>query len=196
MSNKATNFDIILANYQDKLQDISDLPDKLQEEFNRWDYADNLIRHYHSMKDVVPMIMKKFNVSQATAYRDIANAKRFFASINKIDKDYWRYMLSEFCMDNLRLSIAKKDPKAVVLTIKTMYLVLGLDKDDPDMPNWEDIEQHNYNITLPKNLLDALTKLTKAGELNLSLLRPNLPISDIHHEEIQHGQSPGQPQHD
>lgn len=65
------------------------LTDKQEELLKRWEYADELIRKNECKREVIAqLIMRRFAVGRATAFQDIVNAERVFASSTPLNKKY------------------------------------------------------------------------------------------------------------
>lgn len=65
------------------------LTEKQQDLLDRWIFADELRRRNQLMRDgIARMIMRRFDVSRATAYQDIVQAEHVFASTAPLNKKY------------------------------------------------------------------------------------------------------------
>ncbi len=146
---------------------------KTQDKLDRINFADNCINLYNAPKNVIPMLMKKFDISESTAWRDLAAAQYVFGSIGKTQKEYWRKTIINFAMYAIALARAKKDIKGLNAGILNLIKATGIDKDDPEMPDFSKFEQHNYQIVISEELTRELLKMTLSGSVNLSDIREN-----------------------
>jgi hypothetical protein len=161
-------FEKLLAYYQGEEGSITD---KEREILDRWEKADDIIRKHGTGKDGVNMMMTRCGVSRAAAYRDIAAAQRFFGSMQRSEKDYWRVLIREMILETRRLAFAKNDLKAMNAAEANLIRVMGLDKDDPEMPDFSKLEKHEYTIGLPPEVLQLVQMLAQSGSINLTKIR-------------------------
>ena len=156
-----TNLDLILEHQMSSTGE--ELPKHLQLIFDRWDYANNLVKNYLSADDhaekpknfsyseIANMLIRKFGISRATAYRDINDSQLFFGSINKQDKNYWRQIFLGIGMKALQMSLKKNDYDRIFRGIEKLSEMLGLNKDDSNMPDWSKLQPNLYYMMLQVN---------------------------------------------
>jgi hypothetical protein len=124
------------------------LSQKEQEQLDRWRFADNLIRKGDPMKTVVILLRGEYKCSLATAYNDIRDAKQFFGSMQKPEKEYWRGVLIEMGMETYRMAKKMNDPKAMAMTIRELKSITGVDKESADIPDLSKYEGNSYQLNL------------------------------------------------
>lgn len=133
----------------------TELTPKEEEIRMRWDAAYSLILKYVNRQTVVPLLEKKFGIKTAQANRDISNCLKLFADVNESSKKAKRNLYSQLAMKIYELAASENPPnrddmtKALALAVK----IEGLDKEDPDMPDFKNFEQHVYNIVCDPSLL-------------------------------------------
>lgn len=155
---------------EDKLA-LSDTELKIKE---RFDTAFSLLAKFNSPEEVIPQLRSKFGISQAQAYRDIANAKRLYGDITESSKEADRYILSEYAMKTLKLAANLKDVKGMNAAIANLIKLKRLDQIDSSVLTEEDMQDHTYTMVMPgKNgepikidLMD-LDKIPKADKQSL-----------------------------
>lgn len=108
----------------------------------RLESAFSLLCNYHSNEQAIPVLKKKFNISQAQAYRDIKNATDIFGDITQTKKEAARYILYELAMKNYQLAASKNPPDLEQMNraVTNMIKIKGLDRDDIDMPDLTKIQ--------------------------------------------------------
>lgn len=153
------------------------LTPKEEEQRTRYEAAFAMLCNYKSPEQVVPLHMKAFKLSKATAWRDINEALRLFGDVRKSSKEGWRHVIFEYAIKTFQLALDQKPPDLDQLNkaIANMIKLKGLDRDDPDMPDWSSLQGHTYNLNLPAEVLSWLVKLTEMGAINLAELRRNAP---------------------
>jgi hypothetical protein len=115
------------------------LPTEEKQLLERLNFVDNLIRGCRSRKFCIEAVRKKFYVSQATAYRDYKDTKRFFGSMSLADKEYDRGNLEELAMKGVRMAMELGDLKAYFSGIREIRLIRGYGSEDFDKIPIEDL---------------------------------------------------------
>lgn len=99
----------------------------------RCNFADNMLRNRNSDRAVRDMLKKRFNVSDSTAYSDIATTKYLFNSLSIADKDYGLKLLLELNMKALDRALVKDDLKVADSLMNTRLKLLDkITQDDAD----------------------------------------------------------------
>ncbi len=126
------------------LGNIEALPEAVEAVRKRWQtaFTHKLEGGLKSDREVVEFLKKEYNISEAQAYRDIANANLLFGDVRKSNKECERYIASE----NAKAVFAKamkmfEETKNIdwyyvaIEQQKIHYKVNVLEKDDPDLPD-------------------------------------------------------------
>jgi hypothetical protein len=123
------------------------LSDKEKEILDRWDVADNLLRTTATEAVVVEKLCYKFKYSSSQARKDIKDAKYFFGSQRKIEKNYERHWAIERIKDAILKAELDRDYKSLAHLFREFRAYTGIDKDDAKTPKPYQATQHNYYIT-------------------------------------------------
>jgi hypothetical protein len=91
-------------------------------------------------------IMEAFGVSRHTARKDIIAANKYFLTEDKIDKPFWRYILSIWQLKGLSLAYKNDNIRDFNSGIKNLYLILGLDQPDSKTLDPKLFQQNIYNF--------------------------------------------------
>lgn len=136
---KTTNFDTILAAYQDEGDvRMRALTPKQRELLERWEQASDMFQQYGMKDKVANMLMKRYGLkSKSTAYGYLRDAQRFFGMQSKFDKEYYREFLWNRGIQALDRAIIRKDSKAEASLIRELVRISGIDKIDSDLPDWK-----------------------------------------------------------
>ncbi|WP_201980365.1 hypothetical protein [Hymenobacter rubidus] len=120
--------------------------------------AHGLLTNYHSLEQAVPLLMGRYELSRATAYRRCNEAIRLFGDVTRAYKDGVRHILYEMSMKVFQLAAGRKDEyknaapdlKAMNAAIKNMAVLKGLDKEDTNALSPEVLANKTYvvNITI------------------------------------------------
>lgn len=91
-------------------------------------------------------IMEKFGVSRHTARKDIMAANKYFLTEDRIDKPFWRYILSVWQLKGLALAYKNDNMRDFNSGIKNLYLILGLDQPDSKILDPKLFQKNIYNF--------------------------------------------------
>lgn len=162
------------------------LTQRQQAMLERLDFADNMLRNeFRTEKHIVEVIHKRYGVSKATALSDVNNAKQVYGSINKLVKNYYRQIVVNMALETFEKARTVKDLKSMNDATSRIIDALGLKKDDPEMPNFKTLEQHNYFLTpataeqlgvkLPEDWRERLERLKQRKEIDTS----KIPAAEV-----------------
>ena len=138
---KATSFDQIR---EFVIGRSNSLPPHLETLRKRWTAAFTLMldRGLKSERHICKQLMTIFNISEPSAYNDIAASKRLFGDAGRAARDIERYLASENAKELYQkawtMFMATKEYHwfvAATMQQKIHYKVNGLDKDDPNLPD-------------------------------------------------------------
>jgi hypothetical protein len=126
-------FDRIKSYYIDDKIVLSDFEENIRK---RWVAAFSLILD-DNMSDAkaVKILMKNFEISQAVAYRDLANCKVLFADARKASREVYRYLLTQWAIETLQMATLNKDFNAIDKMLGVIIKANNLDQDDSDIPD-------------------------------------------------------------
>lgn len=190
---KETAFDRIFAWYVD--ENSIQLTEAETERKDRWEKCWYILCNNRSLQQTVNIVQRLYRgkVSRATVYNDVKFATKLFGEIAKPSKDAQRFILTEYSQRIYQIAM-KKDPPDLDQAnkaIANMVKLGALDKDDPDMPDFNKIQQHIFNFTLPEEILHFIKTLASKGAIDLSKIRSD-EYKAIDITPIQQNDTPGQ----
>ena len=186
-----TTLDRIIASY-DKQAGII-LTEKEKEVEQRLRNAFTILAAGWSVKETAQKLMKvnKKEISLQTAYRDIADAKKLFGDIEKSTKEGDRAIISEMAIRVYRLAMKNRNFREMNVAVANLIKLKGLAQEIANLPKWEELAPHKFDIVIPPELLDHFKKMIATGSVNLTD-RKIEGVIDISHEEIEDGSGPGE----
>lgn len=171
---KTSHYERIVAYMSDRLAE-SELTDHEKTLINRWNEAFTLMRNYNSMADAAALLMKRFpGLSRASAYRDCSNAMSLFGDITKATKEGIRHLSTEIVRDSIEMARSANDYSEMRQGAKDIAAINGVNLNDPDMPDFDQLEPHTYDISLDPITLQALQQMIKSGKIDLSEVVNNM----------------------
>lgn len=156
---------------------------------HRYELAWHYLCEFKSTQETVDALLSDFpKMSKAQAYRDVSNTKRLFGDITRSSKAADVFILSE--MANHAFTMAKNsyDVDGMNKAIANLIKIKGLDKDDLDVFNEEDMAEHNYYMVLnvggetKKVELTCLQDVPNMGKGILSMIADT--ITDVEAIEL------------
>lgn len=175
MSNRLNS----IAAIRDHYLNGTALTDKQEEMRKRLSAAFSLLSSYRSIQQAIPILMNQYAYSEASAYRDINNALKLFGNVLEKNKEGIRQIVYEYAVNTYQLAAANNDYKAMSLALDKMIKVIGLDKDETELPDFEKIQPSIVLVALPEGQEQKLNKMLGKGSINL-----NEYIEDLKYEEI------------
>ena len=142
----------------------------------------------HTKKHIVGVIRKEFKVSEDTVYRDCREAVKIYGEVSKADKEGQRYIIGEMAREAYRIAAAAKDVKGMNSAINNLTKIFGLDREDPDTPDFTKLEPSVIVTTVSSDLEEYARQMLKGGLIDLNKI-PN--IEEIEYETISEGTSEG-----
>ncbi len=174
-----SSFDKIYAYYKDATK--YPLTEKQTELKNRWLAAFALRQNWHSREQAANVLMEKYDISRAQAYRDLKNAERLFGNVMKADRDGSLAILLEYSHKYLLMAVKAKDLKAIGKALDLMGKYAEVDKENTINFNPEKLENKPIKMSVPKEVSNAILKSLTGGTVDFN----NLEVEDVEHEEIE-----------
>lgn len=182
---KISAFDAIRRHYKNPRHKLSETHQRIHQ---RWISAYAKMKSGTSEGERIAIHMEEFGIERSEAYRDFARALNLFGDVQKAEKEGMRWVLYGFALEAYNLAKEAGSHKGMSSAVAQMTKLLGLDREDPDMPNFKDLESGHILIAVPKEIEDALKSMLKSGVMNFSKLRPpgeSIPV-EIPEAEIVH----------
>jgi hypothetical protein len=122
----------------------------------RWKFARQWISDFEPPSDieVVRALVKEFAVSQRQAYTDVANCKRMFASVTKVNQEFEKVMFIERCLRTRQKAMLLNNSKGFEVAAKYDVILAKV--------NGYDREQHENPEPVIVNV-EVTTDLTAIG---------------------------------
>lgn len=173
MSHKPSALMKIKEFYRDKWGEV-ELTEAQEMKRQRLIFAFNILVKENLMKDAIPFIMKNYNLSESQAIRDINDAKELFGAVMKNKKDAHRAIVYEMAMETYKAAKLDGDYMAMSKTLSNVIKLLGLDRDDPDIPDFGKLQPNVYPIIIAPEIERKLDQLLDTkGPVNLSKMYKN-----------------------
>lgn len=152
-----------LNNIRDHYLNGTELSKKNEDIRLRWTAVFTLLCNYHSNQQAIPKLMSQFQISEAQAYRDLNNSMQLFGDVLKASKDGHRYIIYELAMKTYQVAAKNGDYKAMSQSVGNMIKLLGLDRLDPDLPDFQKMQPSLNVIMVPDNMKSILERKLETG---------------------------------
>lgn len=162
---KGDTKDRITAFYLDS--DFVRLSEKEEQIRIRWSKAFTLLNQFHSVQQVVQVLMREHNISEAQAYRDIKSSTELFGDVAYTSKEAYRSILFEYAMKIYQLAASKHDLGEMNKALAIMVKIKGLDKESDIGIDFEKLQPHTFNINFPVEELKVLNTQINGGFISL-----------------------------
>lgn len=172
---KVSQYDKIASYMLDPEATIEGLTEHDKDTLDRWQEAFTMLRNYKSTADAAALLMKRYpGLSRATAYRDCANSIKLFGDISGSSKDGLRHLAIEMVRDGAAIARATNDSKGLIRAGLAIERIGGINKTDPDIPDFSKLEPHQYVLGLPPTLIQMLETMGKTGRIDLTQVVENM----------------------
>ena len=102
----------------------------------RWAAAYSMLNNQRGVsREVVTMLMKTHDISEAQAYRDVYNCTRCFGPVRGMDRQAIRNMVTEWAIEDYRKASVMNDFRAKDKALDKIIKANYLDKEDTDQPD-------------------------------------------------------------
>lgn len=156
----------------------------------RWETIYSLMVTHKIKAKVVKQVEELYpGLSRPQIYRDIRNAEQIFSPIRSHSKDFLRMLVIEQAMAEIDECDAKikkleeeNDGKTLSVTkwemikrvrdraLKTIIEAGGLKLNDPALPDPSKIQQHQFTIELPPDMINLIEGLLSKGVVDISAI--------------------------
>lgn len=139
----------------------------------------SLLLNFNSREQAASLLQQQFDISQATAYRDIGRALRIYGDINKASKEGMRYIIFEYNQKLLQLATKEKNLDAMGRALDRMIKLAELDKEE-NLVNLDKLANLDISINISKGSEKQLKAMSKKGVVDLN----NWESQDAEWEEV------------
>lgn len=161
--------------------DSDDLSEKDKEIYVRWDYA------YDQLKTEKPVIvvqrlMKKFNISQPLAYKDLRECQKLLSPVNRRDTEWIRNFLVEDLILQIKVARESNDKKLWEKANANLIKIYAIEKGEREGIDPETLGNNNYYV-----VINAGNKIEKIDYNKLTELEPEkkMRLTDFLFPEIE-----------
>ena len=176
-----STFDKLYAYYKDSTK--YPLTPNQTEIKDRWLAAFALRQNFHSREQATNVLMEKYQISRAQAYRDLKNAERLFGNVMKADRDGTLSILSEYSHKYLIMAIKANDLKAIGTALTLMGKYSDIDNDHAINYNPEKLENKPVKMSIAKEVRNAIVSHLSAGVLDFNDLTIDADFEEIEDDE-------------
>lgn len=182
--NKSTAIERIREYYLDKRNRVELTPH--QEHIReRLVAAHTLLTNFHSPSQAHPIHAARFGISDNQAWRDIRNAVNLFGDVQKAQKEGIRWIVYEYAVKTYQKAAERGDMAAMNKAVGQMVKVMGLDREDPEVPDMEKMKPSLVVLGLPEEQINQMQLLLQGGSVNFSKAQPEPKTIDADVEIVE-----------
>lgn len=130
----STDNEKILA-YLEGTIDKNQLGQKTAEKLERITQAKSWLLEHKTTHKVVKMMMEHYDISDATAYRDMKLMSLVFGPLMQVHKDMKRAIADKMIEEVWEQAKNKEDRRTMAMLIKNYITLHQLDREDADLPD-------------------------------------------------------------
>lgn len=117
---------------------------------------------------VIEMMEEEINASYAKAWRLIRETEEIFGPQGEVDKKFKRYTASEMAKQAYEAALARGNVRSMVAATNAYIKAWGLDRDDPEMPDFSKLDTPANILVIPDEVAERLNALPAGGAINLT----------------------------
>lgn len=164
---KLTYFERIQRMFRNEIEE-SDLSEDERKYLFAVRMAYGLMMEAHSTSYVVGSLMREHNVAQRTAYNIINDAQRIFGQIQQTHKDFARIQAVEMAKFLWATAKRREDVKGMNKALENFIRATGIDRLDPDLPDFERLAPSLNILMLPEGMEEMIKAMLTKGVVNLN----------------------------
>ena len=131
-------------------------------------YCLGLLLKGYPQTTVIEMIEEELTVSYSKAWRLIKETEEIFGPQGEVDKRFRRYTASEMAKEAYAMAMARSDPKSMIAATNAYVKAWGLDRDDPELPDFSKLDTPANILVIPDEVAEKLNALPAGGAINLT----------------------------
>ena len=136
---------------------------------------DKLVKDAMGSTNLAKFVSKKFSITSRQAYIDINDAKELFGDLSRVKKDAFRNVVYEYALQTFRKAKERNDIKGMNAATNNMIKVWALDKEDPELPDFDKLKQSLYPVILDDPIREMLLQIVSDnGSIDLTKFINNI----------------------
>lgn len=143
---------------------------------------------FEAKSKTIKKLSKTFSIGQSAALRIYAETEQIYGSQAKFTKEFKRHKAEEMALAAFRKAQLLDSPTGMGMATNAYIRASGIEQDDSDLPDFQNLDPGNVFALLPEFLAQAIQKGLEGGVVDLN--KANYTI-DIQHEEITNGSKGG-----
>lgn len=136
-------------------------------------------REKYSRAQVIQIVIKHYDISQATAYRNYALAQELFGEIDAVNVAAERLVIGEALWELYREAKEEGDIKSAVRALEK-YLALFPETSDADKVDPRKLEASQYIMQIPRGTSDILNRIITGGVVDFNTIE----AEDVEFKEV------------
>lgn len=164
---KLTYFERIQRMFRNEIEE-SDLSEDERKYLFAVRMAYGMMMEAHSTSYVVGVLIKEHNVAQRTAYNIINDAQRIFGQIQQTHKEFARIQAIEMAKFLWATAKRRQDVKGMNKALENFIRATGIDRLDPELPDFERLAPSLNILMLPEGMEDMIKAMLTKGVVNLN----------------------------
>jgi hypothetical protein len=164
---KLTYFERIQRMFRNEIEE-SDLSEDERKYLFAVRMAYGMMMEAHSTSYVVGVLIKEHNVAQRTAYNIINDAQRIFGQIQQTHKEFARIQAIEMAKFLWATAKRRQDVKGMNKALENFIRATGIDRLDPDLPDFERLAPSLNILMLPEGMEEMIKAMLTKGVVNLN----------------------------
>lgn len=144
----------------------------------------------YSQNTIIKILEEDHGVKYSTAWRLIRETEELFGPQGEVDKRMKRMIASEMAQQSYEIAREKGNPRAMTAATNAFIKAWGLDRDDPDMPDFSKLDTPANILVIDEEVAKKLDALPAGGAVDLNNLLDQV-VEDVEYEYTEGGTETG-----
>lgn len=149
-----------------------------------------LLLNGYSQNTIIKIMEEEHGIKYSTAWRLIRETEELFGNQGEVDKRMKRLIASEMAQQAYEVARAKNNARAMTSATNSFIKAWGLDRDDPDMPDFSKLDTPANILVLDDEVKSKLDALPEGGAVDLNNILDEI-AEDVEYEEPEAGTEAG-----
>lgn len=179
-NNRQSNLEVIQAYFRGEIREPH-LSDQNKEYLEMYKHCYAMLCDAKSNKYIINTLRESYDRGESQAYRILNDSKIIYSDVRKANKDINRHIAIEMAKKAFRRAKQAESTRDMVEATKAFIKAAGLDKEDAQLPDFEQLEPSLLVAILPEGVKESVQKLLQQGSIDLNKAPQTI---EIEHEEV------------
>lgn len=137
-----------------------------------------------SYHDALPVVMRTYNISEATFWRDVRGLNYIAGDLEDENRSFEKIRLKELALRAYQMAVSQKDNKGMSAAVRNLIQLNGFDREEENGIDPEKLNPGMYALVLDETAREFFQQMLGQGSVNLSKFTNQQPEEYVEAEII------------